>query len=164
MADEFIFSPKVKKLIDEMNLELDDKIKNFPGNIIFHNKLFNIRVMMNLQSEATCEEFIEKAKLYNLENNKHSFDGAIKEYQYCLKPFEDTLRECSKISDIYMKIFREQNSYCFKDCYIKNGENEEIKQCLIDCVNNFEKYTLPAFGNLYSTFLDQINEISMKNI
>ena len=27
MADEFKFSPKVDKLIDDMNLELDDKIK-----------------------------------------------------------------------------------------------------------------------------------------
>ena len=164
MADEFKFSPKVNKLIDEMNLELDDKIKNFPGNIIFHNKLFNIRVMMNLQSESACEEYIEKAKFYKLQNNKLSFDGAIKDYQNCLKPFEDILREYSNFNDIYMKIFREQNSHCFKDCYKKHGENEEIKQCLMDCVNNFEKYTLPAFGNLYSTVLDQMYENSMKNI
>ncbi len=164
MAEDLKFPENVEKLIDELNSEFKEKIDKFPGNFLLENKLFNINNLLTFQYEKTCGYLIRQVKIIEKNKNPQQAKGAVQELEKCLKPFNDIMQEHRRIKENFIKIFRNQNLLCFKECYDTHGEKDEIKPCMRECIDNFDKYTLTAFGELYSEYLDDMNENLMKNI
>lgn len=164
MAGESKFGENVNKMIAELNLEFKEKMENYAGNMLIENKLFKIGNMIDFQFENFCGSIIERIKYLKKTNDKKEMDIAMKNLETCMKPFDNMMKENKVLQDVFYKIFQNQNINCYVDCHNAFGEKDEIKPCLKECLSNFDKFTLKAFGEVYSNYLDDVNENLMKSI
>lgn len=164
MVDDLKFNENVEKLVEELESEFKQIIGKFPGNLLLDNKLFHLNNLLNIHYEKSCRDLIENLNNIKKSKNDEQLNKKFLELEKCREPYKEIIQDQMKIRENFMKIFKNQNMFCFRECYDKFGDKDEIKPCMRECINNFDKFTLTAYGELYSEYLENINENFMKNI
>lgn len=164
MVDDLKFNENVGKLVEEFESDFKEIIDNFPGNLLLDNKLFHIYNLLNIHYERSCRDLINNVKNIQKSKKDEQLHKAVLELEKCREPFKENIQDHIKIRENFMKFFKNQTMFCYKECYEKFGDKDEIKPCMRECINNFDKFTLTSFGELYSDYLDNINENLMKNL
>ena len=93
MAEESKFSPKVDKLVADLNSEFKEKIEKYPGNILNNRKLYNLSIMMNFYSEKICQKVIDSVKFYKNSANQQFLNTSLKLLETCVEPFNNSIKE-----------------------------------------------------------------------
>jgi hypothetical protein len=165
---------KIINIIESLNQEYDEAVKNDTNTIILADKFNGIVSKINEKIITNCANQIAELNKYanvqtdtdgNIQINKllgHEAlaDNALVELEKCQINYTQSLLAITSMAEYTNFIVQNQTELCIDDCEKKTSfsDDKTLKDCIRNCYNFSVNFTNKATSNMISNMIDNVDK------